>query len=72
VDEDDISKLKKAQSTQTDDEIIDSLVDPDSERKLDYNRETGMNLLPSVKPSKMKQIDVNAENNTITVINKLK
>jgi len=72
VDENDISKLRKIQSVQTEEEIINALVDPDSERKLDYNRETGKNLLPSVKPSGLKQIDVNVENNTIKVINRLK
>ena len=68
----DIDKLQKAPVTQTNDEIINLLVDPNSERKIDYNRETGENLSPSTKPSTLKQISVDTNNNTIKIINRLK
>jgi hypothetical protein len=68
----DIDKLQKAPVIQTDEEIINQLVDPNSERKIDYNRETGENLTPSTKPSTLKQINVDTVNNTIKIINRLK
>lgn len=72
VDEDDIPKLQIVQSSQTNEDIINSLIDPNAERKIDYNRETGQNLYPSIKPTNLKQIQVDSNNNTITIINKLK
>lgn len=71
-DESDIPKLQIAQSSQTNEQIINSLVDPNAERKIDYNRETGQNLLPSMKPSNLQQISVDSNNSTISIINKLK
>lgn len=71
-DENDIPKLRIIQNSQTDEEIINALVDPNSERKIDFNRETGQNLLPSVKPANLKQISVDSNNNTIKIINRLK
>jgi hypothetical protein len=68
----DIDKLRKEPSTQTDQQIIDSLVDPNAERKITYNRETGENLSPTVKPTTLKQISVDTNNNTIKIINTLK
>lgn len=68
----DIDKLQKTPVNQTDEEIINQLVDPNSERKIDYNRETGENLTPSAKPSTLKQINVDTVNNTIKIINRLK
>jgi hypothetical protein len=68
----DIDKLQKAPVTQTNDEIINLLVDPNSERRVDYNRETGENLTPSTKPSTLKQISVDTINSTIKIINRLK
>ena len=74
VDENDISKLRVSQNNnaQTNIQIINSLVDPNAEQKIDYNRDTGDNLLPTIKPTNMKQISVNTDNNTISVINKFK
>ena len=61
----DIDKLRRQQASQTNDEIINQLVDPNSEQKLDFNRETGFNLSPTIKPTTMKQITVDTVNNTI-------
>ena len=72
VDENDIPKLQVSQSTQTKEQIINSLVDPNAEQKIDYNRDTGDNLLPTIKATNLKQINVNSNNNTISVINKFK
>ena len=71
-DENDMPKLQVAQGTKTNEDIINSLIDPNSERKIDYNRETGENLLPSIKPTNLKQVQVDSNNNTITITNKLK
>ena len=71
-DESDIPKLQVAQGSKTNSEIINSLVDPNSERRIDFNRETGENLLPSIKPTNLKQVQVDSNNSTITIINKLK
>lgn len=68
----DLDKIRKAPITETDEEIIDRLVDPNSERKIDYNRESGMNLTPTIMPINMKQIDVDTKNNIIKINNKLK
>ena len=68
----DLDKLRKSQAAQTNQEIINQLVDPNSERKIDFNRETGENMAPSIKPSTMKQITVDTVNNTIKITNKLK
>lgn len=68
----DLDKLRKEPVIQSDEEIINQLVDPNSERKIDINRETGDNLSPSIKPSTMKQISVDTINNTIKITNKLK
>jgi hypothetical protein len=72
VDENDIQKLRVEPQKQTTEEIINSLVDPNAERKFDVNRETGENMLPSMKTTKLKQVTVNPDNNTITIINKFK
>ena len=72
VDENDIPKLQVSQSNQTNEEIINNLVDPNAEQKIDYNRDTGDNLLPTIKPTNLNQITVNTNNNTISVINKFK
>lgn len=71
-DPDDLDKLRKQPTAQTNEEIINQLVDPNSERKIDYNRETGENMAPSIKPSTMKQISVDTVNNTIKITNRLK
>ena len=72
VDENDIPKLRVEPQKQTTEEIINSLIDPNQERKFDVNRETGQNMLPSMKPTKLKQVTVNPNNSTITIINKFK
>jgi hypothetical protein len=72
VDENDIPKLRVEPQKQTTEEIINSLVDPNQERKFDVNRETGKNMLPSMKSTKLKQVTVNPNNSTITIINKFK
>jgi len=71
-DPDDLDKIRKKPQTETADDIINKLVDPNSERKVDYNRETGEGLSPTVKPSNLKQISIDPANNTIKVINRLK
>lgn len=71
-DVDDLDKIRKNPQIETTNEIIDRLVDPSSERKIDYNRETGEGVSPSIKPSNLKQISVDPSNNTIKVINRLK
>ena len=68
----DVDKLIKQQASQTNEEIINQLVDPNSEQKIDFNRETGVNLSPTIKPTTMKQITVDTVNNTISITNKLK
>jgi len=68
----DLDKLRKEPVTQTNEEIINLLVDPNSEQKIDFNRETGTNLPPSVKPTTMRQISVDTVNNTISITNRLK
>jgi hypothetical protein len=68
----DLEKIRKSPIIETDEDIINRLIDPNSERKIDYNRETGMNLTPTIMPSNMKQIDVDTKNNIIKINNKLK
>lgn len=68
----DLDKLRKSPVIQTDDDIINQLVDPNSERRIDFNRETGENTTPTVKPSTMKQISVDTNSNTIKITNRLK
>jgi len=68
----DLEKLVISPIIETDDEIINKLVDPNAERRIDINRETGLNLTPTTKPSTLKQINVDTNNNTISIINRLK
>jgi hypothetical protein len=68
----DLDKIRREPVTQTEEEIINQLVDPNSERKVDFNRETGENTIPTVKPTTMQQISVDTTNNTIKIINRLK
>lgn len=71
-DENDLNNIRKSPQTETTKNIISKLVDPNSERKIDYNRETGDGVSPSIKPTNLKQISVDPVNNTIKVINRLK
>lgn len=67
-----LNNIRKSPKTETSIDIISKLVDPNSERKIDYNRETGEGVFPSIKPTTLKQISVDTTNNTIKVINRLK
>lgn len=75
-DEKDLDKLRKSPIRETDQQIINKLVNPNSERIVDSNRqlnlETGQNLTPPAKPTTLKQIEVDTKNNVIKIINRLK
>lgn len=69
---DDLDKMRREQVVQTQEEIINQLINPNSEKRIDFNRDTGEGTIPTVKPTGMKQISVDTKNNVVKITNRLK
>lgn len=71
ADEDDINTLQL--QTKTDDQrIIRSLINPNKDTKKDPNRDEGTGLTPTIKPTNLKDVDVDFDNKKIRIIDRLK
>jgi len=71
LDEDDLNGLKVQPKTDQE-EIINELVNPNKDTKKDPNRDTGIGLPPTIKPSNLKDVDIDYDNKTIKIIDRFK
>lgn len=70
LDEDDLISLRLAPKVDQTQILLD-LVNPNKDTKKDPNRDTGTGLPPTIKPANLKEVDVDFNNKTIKIINKL-
>jgi hypothetical protein len=71
VNESDISILK-LQATEDSSEVTKSLVNPSKDNKKDPNREQGTGLIPTIKPSGVKEVEVDFNNKKIKIMDSFK
>lgn len=53
-------------------QIVNELVNPNKDTQVDPNRETGTGLPPTIKPSNLKEVEVDYNNKTIKIMDSFK
>ena len=71
IEEDSIESLK-VDTNQEKDTIVQSLVNPSKDTKKDPNRDSGTGLPPTIKPTGLKDVNVDYNNKTIKIIDRFK
>lgn len=73
IEEDDMSAIKRTYgSLSNDDQIAESLVNPNKDTKKDPNRDAGTGLPASIKPAGIKDVSIDFNDKKIKIIDKFK
>lgn len=71
LDEDDLVTLRIFPKADQE-KIVNELVNPNKDTQKDTNRDSGTGLTPTIKPSNLKEVDINYNNKTIKIIDRFK
>ncbi len=71
LDEDSLATLQ-LQAKADDQQVVQSLVNPNKDTQKDPNRDTGTGLPPTIRPAGLKEVTVDFSNKTIKIIDRFK
>lgn len=71
LDQDDLNVIRMTPKADQQ-EIVNELVNPNKDTQIDPNRDEGTGLIPTIKPSNLKEVEVDYTNKTIKIIDSFK